>query len=34
MFLHELHKKDAKIIYNLLPDAIRRMSRIEFNRGF
>ncbi|KAL4444819.1 hypothetical protein ABPG74_016027 [Tetrahymena malaccensis] len=27
LFLHELHKKDQKIIYNLLPEAIGRMSR-------
>ncbi|EGR27594.1 hypothetical protein IMG5_193940 [Ichthyophthirius multifiliis] len=29
LFLHELHKKDSKIIYNLLPEAIGRMSRCE-----
>ena len=27
LFLHELHKKDQKIIYNLLPEAIGRLSR-------
>ena len=28
LFFHELHKKDPKIIYNLLPEAIGRMSKI------
>lgn len=26
LFLHELHKKDPKLIYNMLPEAIGRMS--------
>lgn len=30
LFLHELHKKDSKIFYNLLPEAIGRMSRKNF----
>ena len=34
MFLHELHKKDTKMIYNLLPEAIGRMSKNEEERGF
>jgi len=25
-FLHEVHEKDVKIIYNLIPEAIRRLS--------
>lgn len=29
MFFHELHKKDNKIIYNLLPEAIGRLSSNE-----
>jgi len=29
LFLHELHKKDMKIIYNLLPEAIGRLSRLS-----
>jgi len=28
LFFHELHKKDSKIIYNLLPEAIGRLSRL------
>jgi condensin complex subunit 1 len=28
LFFHELHKKDTKIIYNLLPEAIGRLSRM------
>jgi hypothetical protein len=27
LFFHEMHKKDAKLIYNLLPEAIGRLSR-------
>lgn len=34
LFLHELHKKDTKMIYNLLPEAIGRMSRTASDRGF
>ena len=29
LFFHELHKKDTKAIYNLLPEAIGRLSRME-----
>jgi len=28
LFFHELHKKDSKAIYNLLPEAIGRLSRM------
>jgi len=28
LFFHELHKKDSKVIYNLLPEAIGRLSRM------
>lgn len=31
LFFFELHKKDPKIIYNLLPEAIGRMSKIYEN---
>jgi len=31
LFFHELHKKDPNIIYNLLPEAISRMSIQEYN---
>ena len=27
LFFHELHKKDPKLIYNLLPEAIGRLSK-------
>ena len=33
LFMSELHKKDPKIIYNLLPEAISRMSRQESEVG-
>jgi len=29
LFFHELHKKDSKIIYNLLPECIGRLSRMK-----
>jgi len=29
LFFHELHKKDNKTIYNLLPEAIGRLSRMS-----
>ncbi|KRX03620.1 Armadillo-type fold [Pseudocohnilembus persalinus] len=29
LFLHELHKKDPKMIYNMLPEAIGRMSNFD-----
>lgn len=29
LFLHELHKKDPKLIYNMLPEAIGKMSNAE-----
>ena len=29
LFFHELHKKDQKTIYNLLPEAIGRLSRLN-----
>ena len=28
LFFHELHKKDQKLIYNLLPEAIGRLSKL------
>ena len=31
LFFHELHKKDPNIIYNLLPEAISRMSKESAN---
>lgn len=31
LFFHELHKKDPKRIYNLLPEAIGRMSKLYEN---
>jgi condensin complex subunit 1 len=32
LFLHELNKKDNRMIYNLLPEAIGRMSRANMSR--
>jgi condensin complex subunit 1 len=29
LFFYELNKKDSKVLYNILPDAISRMSREE-----
>ena len=29
LFFHELHKKDNKLIYNLLPEAIGRLSKSD-----
>lgn len=29
LFFHELHKKDSKTIYNLMPEAIGRLSRMS-----
>ena len=31
LFFYELHKKDPNVIYNLLPEAIQRMSKENSN---
>ena len=33
LFLHELHKKDNKIVYNLLPESIGRLSKMELENN-